>query len=765
MTDEGDRKATPLAEPQQPLRGPIRVVVMLLSIAIGAGLWFVVIRPACSPDAGNPNDPTTGGKPRHDLPYNALPAIAPHKPNVLVITLDTVRADRIGCYAPGDPYLSTPTIDTLATRGTRFTRAFTVVPLTLPAHASLFTARTPLATKVRDNANVRLADEEQTLAEVLAGLGYDTGAFVSAATTASALGLAQGFATYDDAFMDGEADTTGEVWVRERDGAETVDRALAWLKPRVDSDRPWFLWVHLFDPHHPYAPPADLRPDSRRRPADSSLPGTLDPSTYDAEITYADAQVRRLLDSLEPREGQDISRSARGRTLIALTSDHGDGLGDHGESTHGYFAFASTMRIPLILSGPGVRSGTVDETRTASIVDVMPTLLSRIPAVEGVALQQPIHGRDLLATSGATASYVPASGQYGNGDSEGRAYFETFFGALNFGYHEIRGLATDDGVILHAGSGDATRIYAPSDFAQRNALTDDALTQRLRAALDATLAKHSSAPPGSISTSSPAGTAYPFRDNPTDTNTGSATNPFHAWRDRAPIAAEEHLDDANDRPAPWTRADEIAAFEQAQRAFSHRTYGAAEERFTAIITGNPAHALAWQYLANARFRVALRDYNAAVATRGGVHPRAADARVLCAGFESASQAYARFAQLVRESIARQNDQAASQVRLPAEVLTTQGLFAFFSSRYADTVAAFEALPAGAPLGETALMAWALALYHVDGLPDAALSMLGARSIAPDSDLAKLIAFLETYELKPADDLNPEFGFPAPGDTE
>jgi choline-sulfatase len=253
----------------------------------------------------------------------AGPAASPTapRPSLLLVTLDTTRADAIGPEAVG---VETPAFDALAARGRRFAQAYTTAPETLPAHASIFTGLTAAEHGVHENAR-RLADGTPLLAERLAALGYATAAFVSGFPLDARFGLARGFAVYDD-----------EMTLREteRRADETTDRALAWLAA-APADRPLFLWVHYYDPHEPYAPPP---PWAERYAAEPYL----------GEVAFMDAELGRLAAAFEAR--------AAGRPhAVAVAGDHGEGLGEHGEAFHGNLLYQGVMRVPLVLAGSGVR--------------------------------------------------------------------------------------------------------------------------------------------------------------------------------------------------------------------------------------------------------------------------------------------------------------------------------------------------------------------------------------------------------------------------
>jgi arylsulfatase A-like enzyme/Flp pilus assembly protein TadD len=266
----------------------------------------------------------------------------PAKPaNILIVTIDTLRADRVG------PAL-TPSIERVASRGLRFTTARSVVPLTLPSHATIMTGQIPPQNGVHLNG-VRLGADRVTLAELFHDAGYRTGAFVGAYVLNRRFGLGQGFDTYDDRVT---RDPSGDArFEAERRGDAVVDAALAWLQ-RSD-DRPFFAWIHLYDPHAPYEPPEEYLRKAGGR-------------AYEGEIAFADAQVGRVLDWLQAAGTVDS-------TVVVVSGDHGEGLGDHGEQTHGMLLYDSTLRVPLVLAAPGIAPGAVDEP--VSVVQVAASVL------------------------------------------------------------------------------------------------------------------------------------------------------------------------------------------------------------------------------------------------------------------------------------------------------------------------------------------------------------------------------------------------------
>ncbi|MBW1877644.1 MAG: sulfatase-like hydrolase/transferase [Deltaproteobacteria bacterium] len=292
------------------------------------------------------------------------------RPNILLVTLDTTRRDALGCY--GNPHGPTPNIDALAADGVRFTRAYTVAPLTIPAHSSIHTGLWPPRHGVRDNGDFFLGDGAITLAEVLREGGYATMASVGAEVTSHHWGFAQGFDAYFDDL--GSAPTTRDNrWEVERPGDEVVDDAIGWLSSPERPDLPWFAWVHLFDPHHPYEAPLAHRARFEKRP-------------YLAEVAFADDQVGRLLAAVGDLED----------TLVMVVADHGEGLGAHGESLHGVLLYNATTLVPMVFRPPGGLEEPLAMDAPTSVVDLFPTALS----VAGLTTPPGLDGVDLSPSLG-----------------------------------------------------------------------------------------------------------------------------------------------------------------------------------------------------------------------------------------------------------------------------------------------------------------------------------------------------------------------------
>jgi arylsulfatase A-like enzyme/Tfp pilus assembly protein PilF len=292
--------------------------------------------------------------------------------NVVLITLDTTRADRIGCY--GHLPAMTPTLDSLAARGVLFERAYATCPVTLPSHCSMFTGLTPRGHGIHHNGMGSLDPRVPLLAEMLSARGYDTGAFVGAFVLNRKFGLSRGFQKYDDAtgaeFIDGRLQ-------RRRGALRVVGAALEWLGGR--SSRPFFCWVHLFDPHAPYQARVDqFGQQFVDRP-------------YDSGIALCDQEIGRILEFLRHRNLDD-------QTLIVVAGDHGEGLGEHGEREHGHQLYDSTLRVPLIFAHSRLTKTGYRVPDPVSLVDLMPTLADclglKIPdRMSGNSLRPALSGR------------------------------------------------------------------------------------------------------------------------------------------------------------------------------------------------------------------------------------------------------------------------------------------------------------------------------------------------------------------------------------
>ncbi|MFQ5655317.1 MAG: sulfatase-like hydrolase/transferase [Planctomycetota bacterium] len=328
----------------------MRTLILLLLVAmVGTGAWLVL-----APGGG-----------RFDLEAARR---ALRERDIVVVTLDTTRADRLGCYGHSRP--TSPAIDALAAAGVRFETAYAPTPITLPSHATIFTGQDPPRHGVRNNGTYRLPGSALTLAEVMREHGRETAAFVGAFVLDSEYGLDQGFDHYDDDLSEGYQETA--FTIRTRRASLTVERALDWIRSR-GRDRPFFLWLHFFDPHAPYNPPPELRARFGETPAER----------YDAEIRAVDDAIARFRDGM-----LEMGRSP----LWAILADHGEGLFDHEEGAHGIFIYEETVRVPFILSGEGILPP-LEPAVVARQADLMPTILELC----GIPIPDDLDGASLLA--------------------------------------------------------------------------------------------------------------------------------------------------------------------------------------------------------------------------------------------------------------------------------------------------------------------------------------------------------------------------------
>ncbi|HSF18891.1 MAG TPA: sulfatase-like hydrolase/transferase [Vicinamibacteria bacterium] len=336
---------------------------------------------------------------------NSDPFATDKRSNVVLVTVDTLRADKLGAYG-GD--VATPHIDRVASAGVLFENTATVAPLTLPAHASILTGTYPMSHGVRDNGGYYLPSECVTLAEVLRDEGYATGAFVSAFVLDSRWGLDQGFQHYYDDFDFSQFEdvSLGSV---QRPGNVVLDEALRFME-RVES-RPFFTWIHLYDPHTPYDPPEPHRARYAGKPW----------GLYDGEVAFVDDLIGRLTEWLE-------HSSLAKDTVLVILGDHGEALEDHGELDHGFFIYDATMKVPFIVAGPNVRNRGRRVSAQVRSIDLMPTVLDwleiPVPAsVQGLSL------RPLVEGDVDTLELV--------------AYGESYYPRGHYGWSELRSLRTD----------------------------------------------------------------------------------------------------------------------------------------------------------------------------------------------------------------------------------------------------------------------------------------------------------------------------------
>lgn len=318
--------------------------------------------------------------------------------NVLLLTIDTLRCDRIGFYS--QKYLKTPNINELASKSFVFVRAFAHNPLTLPSHINILTGTTPLYHGIGDNSGFKLEDRFLTISEFLKEKGYRTGAFIGAFPLDSRFGLDQGFDVYDDNY--GTYNNLDLFFV-ERKAEKVIKPAMDWISR--DQGK-WFSWIHLFDPHQPYLPPA---PFAEKFPHD----------LYSGEVAYVDVQLGVLFNFLE-------KNNLFKNTIIIITSDHGEALGEKGEETHGYFAYNCTIHIPLIIYIPGSESRILDEN--VCHADIFPTICH----ILGYKVPSHIQGESLI-------DIIEGKRRKNN-----QIYFESLMPYINRGWAPLRGFIEDN---------------------------------------------------------------------------------------------------------------------------------------------------------------------------------------------------------------------------------------------------------------------------------------------------------------------------------
>ncbi len=511
---------------------------LLLALAVVA---------ACRRDAG----PTPGA---------VAPLPRPERPDVLVVTLDTTRVDVVGAY--GSTVGATPATDRLAAEGIRFDRAFTVTPLTIPAHSSIFTGLLPPRHQVRDNGDFTLSDQATTLAELLRAAGWATMASVGAEVTSHHWGFAQGF----DAFHDemGPPDEKGERnrWRIERRADAVVDDALAWYAARGGDPTPIFAWVHLFDAHFPYAAPEPFASRFAGRP-------------YAAEVAFADSQLDRLLQALEAQGRLE-------RTWVVVMGDHGEGLGAHGEAMHGVLLYDATTHVPLVIRPPGGLPAPRTVADPVSLVDVVPTVLS----LTGVPVPEGLDGLDLVPAMEGAPDALPPDRQI---------YVESLYAWRHYGWAPQKALVDRDRKFI---ASTTPEIYAATDAHERSNLApgDPARLAADLGRLDALVA-----------TLEPAtGTAMPASESPERLAQLEALGYVTGVSDRASQPPGEGL------PDPVQRLPLLRKLEEARQAVQNEDFDGARRLVEVFLAEEPNMYDARMMLASLQLRAG--EVEAALAT-------------------------------------------------------------------------------------------------------------------------------------------------------
>lgn len=369
-------------------------------------------------------------------------APAPRSPSLLLLTLDTTNPEALGAY--GGASGLTPHLDRLAREGFVFDDARSVAPLTLPAHASILTGLYPPRHGLRRNGERALSSEAVTLAERARAHGLASAAFLAAVVLAPEFGLDQGFDLYDAPDVPGSVE---EHLAASRTADEIASRALAWLEAQPE-ERPFFLWLHFYDPHFPYHPPDEAR---ARAGGDA----------YRGEIAAMDAGLGRVLDALE-------QRGALEHTLVVALADHGEGLGRHDEETHGAFVYDSTLSIPFLLRLPGAARGGERRSEPVSQVDLVPTVLAAL----GWEPDASLDGRDLLAPGAAPG-----------------VYFESYFGVQSFGWSQAAGWTDGAWKYVHSGAPELFELTHDAGETRDVLAAQAARADPLRAAMGTMLAR------------------------------------------------------------------------------------------------------------------------------------------------------------------------------------------------------------------------------------------------------------------------------------
>ena len=477
----------------------------------------------------------------------------PARPPIVLISVDTLRSDRLPAY--GYDGVDTPAIDRLAADGVLFERAYTHVNVTLPSHASMFTGLLPPEHGVRDNAGYRLDEGIPTLAAELQGEGYETGGFVSSYVLRAGTGIARGFDVYDD---DVGFETGRQLGRLQRPGARTLDAASEWLAGVADS--PFFLFLHLYEPHAPYEPPAPFG-------------GRYD-DPYDGEVAAADAVVGGLIRHLEDLGVYDDA-------LVILLSDHGEGLNDHGEMDHLILIYREVIQVPLIVKLPGRERAGERVAAGAQLSDVAPTVyeLAGLPCPEGLA------GRNLLTLSAASSGGAPR-----------QIVSESVYPRIHFGWSDLASIVEGD---LHFIESPDPELYRLADDPgeQSNVIQEErAAARRLRAALqeiDRTLTS-------------------PAEDDPEIRRRLESLG----YLSGGARTGDEALAD------PKGRIGVVADLGRASRLIDEGELAEAEEALRAVLAAEPQLVLAWQQLGDVlerrrRPRQALQAYRKAFEESAG----------------------------------------------------------------------------------------------------------------------------------------------------
>ena len=519
------------------------------------------------------------------LALGSVAACAPAKPpkNLLLITIDTTRADRLGSY--GYEIAQTPTLDRLAEQGTLFERAYGVVPETLPAHVSLFTGLYPPSHGVRLNLQFKLPEEATTLAEILSEQGMDTIAVCSAAVLHPRYGLGQGFKEY---LAPGVRVAPGMRPPTEWGAEQVVTEVLTQMWKREVG--PYFLWAHFYDPHSPFEPRAPFAAPEGTPPESSEL--------YDLEIAYMDYWIGRLLNELETRGDLE-------ETLIVVTGDHGESLGEHGELYHTLFIYDATIHVPMILVGPGIKAGR-RVTEVVSSVDLFSTILK-------------MFGLDPPFTSSRVLPGLPVSPT--TESPERIAYSDSMTPPLRYGWNALESIRTRDWLYVRAPNEELYRLDGSDPGQEFNLAFDEPETvENLNALLVEAI--------GSMP----------------DTGFGDQTSHLASEQEMKALEALGYVSASPDQAAPETGSGldpkdmvEVAeAFQLARHAMGKRKIDLAKEQLGWAAAADPENFGVWMLLG--RVHASERDFSAATEAFGralAIRPGACTVLIEIASVEEA----------------------------------------------------------------------------------------------------------------------------------
>jgi len=510
--------------------------------------------------------------------------------NVVLVTIDTLRHDRLGSY--GYAAAETPRLDAFAREGVRFEQVVASTPLTLPSHTSLMASLDPTMHGVRDNGAFDLPADTTLLAEYFERAGYDTGAFVGAYVLHSRWGLAPGFQTYNDEFdYGGDNATPGQV---ERRGDAVLDAALPWLRGR--GAEPFFAWVHLYDPHAPYVAP---EPYGSRFAAEP----------YDGEVAYTDSLIGELLDALQEAGVAD-------NTIVLVTADHGEALGDHGEPGHGLFLYASTILVPLMLRLPDRAGSGLEIPEQVRLTDVAPTLLE----LAGLPVPDAYAGESLVPFLFNAGSARPA-------------YSETFFPRYHFGWQELYALRADGFKYILAPRPELYDLGPDAAELDNLVAVQADLAADFRDDLDRRLEDAVTAGPGRLSAEASQrlrALGY-IGGASSDLPEGPLPDPNDKAELFRRLTRAQGLLQAGDAPAAELLLEEVIAedpgvvdgqFTLGNARFAQQDFAGALEAFTATIELNPEYDLALSNLGLARRKLgdvegARADFEALLALSPG----------------------------------------------------------------------------------------------------------------------------------------------------